>query len=263
MLENKNLQINLRKIGLSEKEAAIYSAVLDLGFAFPSKIAEITKLNRSTVYKILMNLSVKGLLTEIEKNKKICYQIERPQKLMLFAKEQVSLAEDRLEETKKIIPNIEGLFSAISNKPKVRFFEGLDGILNVYEDHISETEPYEMLGYSNVEELMKVMPEPFKKKYIKAKEKNEITARGIFPNNQFGIDYGKKIYQETNKKFWPKIRFIPADQFPFKGEVTIYGKNKVSIIDFHENFLIGIIIEDLTIAGMMRMIFELAWKGAI
>ncbi len=260
-MQNTDLQLHLKKSGLNDKEATIYMAVLELGTAFPSKIAEITKLNRSTVYKILMDLSVKGLITELERNKKICYQVERPQKLVSFARGQVQLAEDRLEQTKRIIPDIEGLFSILSQKPKVRFFDGLDGVLTVYEDHIIEKEPYEMVGYSNVEKLMKIFPQSFKKRYVTMKEKIGITSRGIFPSTKFNIDYSKTIYREIDKKFWPKIRIVPPEKFPFTGEITIYGKNKVSFVNFHEQILIGVIIEDKTIADMMRMIFELSWNG--
>ncbi len=261
MSNNPALQLQLKKIGLNEKAAAIYIAILELGTAFPSKIAETTKLNRSTVYKILVDLAVKGLVTELERNKKICYQVERPHKLLSFARNQVQLAEDRLEQTKKIIPDIEGLFSTLSYKPKVRYFDGMTGVLAVYEDHIAEKEPYEMVGYSNVEELIKVLPQFFKKRYVMMKEKIGITSRGIFPGTQSNVNYGKTIYREINKKFWPKIRIIAPEKFPFNGEITMYGKNKISFINFHEQILIGVIIEDKTIADMMRMVFELSWDG--
>ena len=58
------------------------------------------------------------------------------------------------------------------------------------------------------------------------------------------------------------MRTIPKEDFPWKGDITIYGINKVSIINFSEKQLSGIIIESETIHQMMRMIFELAWKGA-
>ena len=91
---------DLRGVGLSPKAAAVYMAVLESGIAFPSKIAETAKLNRSTTYKILTDLAVKGLVTEMERNRKLCYQAERPGRLMSFAKSQVRLAEERAERTK-------------------------------------------------------------------------------------------------------------------------------------------------------------------
>ncbi len=258
---NSNILANLKSVGLPEKVALVYGAVLESGIAFPSKIAETTSLNRSTVYKILSDLRIKGLVTEIERGKKLCYQIEDPSRLQGLTKKQMTSAEERHENAKKILPELQGLFSLLPNKPRVRFFEGMDGILAVYEEHVSVTEAYEMLSYSNVEELMKTLPSEFVRDYVKRKEKIGITTRAIFPQSLFSKEYNKKMYAEVPKDIRVSSRFIPSESFPFQADLTIYGKQSVSIINFHQNILIGVIIEDATIAGMMRMSFELAWRS--
>lgn len=262
MKDQLHLMKELRNIGLSEKAAAVYAAVLELGVAFPSKIAEKTKLNRTTVYHILTDLAVKGLITEIERKNKLCYQIERPERLVRFTKNQIRLAEERAERAQTILPVIEGLYNIVPHKPRVRFFEGLEGVLAAYEDHISGSEPYEMLGYSNVEKLMQLLPPAFVKNYVKRKQEMGVTTRGIFPDTPFSRNYNKEIYRGAGKKTLVQFRMVPAEQFPHEVEITVYGKDKVSVINFQKNTLIGVIIEDPTISQMMRMIFDLAWKGA-
>lgn len=252
----------LKKIGLSEKEALVYFAVLEIGSAFPSKISEKTKLNRSTVYKILLNLSIKGLITEIEKNRKICYQIEPPYKLVNYTKNKIRMAEDSLQKAIRLVPEITGLFSLVPDKPKVRFFDGVDGITNIISDHVAEEKPYEMLAYSNVEELVAFFPSQFAQNYVKTKDRIGITTRAIFPDTKFSMKYNKEIYRRVDKKTLVKTKMIPAELFPYKGELTIYGQNKVSIVNIQKECLIGIIIEDKTISNLMRMIFELSWIGA-
>jgi len=262
MKNNSNLIKELRSIGLSEKAALVYAAVLELGVAFPSGVAEITKLNRTTVYHILTDLAVKGLVTEIEQKKKQCYQAEPPKRLINFTKMQIRLAEDAAERAKKILPDIEGLFKLTLNKPRVRFFEGVNGILAVYEDHIAQKEPYEMLGISNVEALIPSLPKEFVAKYVREKVKIGIKTRAIFPDSKFSEAYDKEVYRGVDKRFQPKVKFIPKEKFPFHSEITVYGGDKVSIINFQKDVLIGVIIEEKTIADMMRMTFDLAWMGA-
>lgn len=261
MKKNSSLIKELRSIGLSEKAAVVYAAVLELGIAFPSKVAEITKLNRTTVYHILTDLAVKGLVTEIEQKKKHCYQAEPPKRLINFTKMQVRLAEESAERAKKILPDIEGLYTLLPNKPRVRFFEGVNGIITVYEDHISQKEPYEMLGMSNVEALIPSLPKEFVAQYVREKEKRRIKTRAIFPDSQFSAAYDKHVYKRIDKKFQPKMKFIPEEKFPYNCDITLYGQDKVSIINFQKDVLIGVIIEEKTIADMMRMIFELAWTS--
>jgi hypothetical protein len=139
----------------------------------------------------------------------------------------------------------------------------MEGIIAIYEEHVSATEPYEMLSYSNVDDLIKTLPKKFVADYIKQKEKVGITTRAIFPQTEFAKKYNKEIYSGTAADIHVKDRFIAPEQFPFKADITVFGKNKVSIINFQNNVMIGVVIEDATIAGMMRMIFELAWKGII
>lgn len=251
----------LIKTGLSEKEARIYAVLLDIGGGYPAAISQAAQVNRSTTYAILTELSIKGLVTEIRRKKKMYYQLEKPQKLLRYTEQGIRLAEDQLEYAKNVMPDLEGLFSATGYRPRVRFFEGEDGIMQVYEDHVNGDMQYEMLGFSNVADLTTFIPHSFLRTYIRKKEEFGVTSRGIFPDTERDINYNDTFYAHVDKKIWPELRFIPAEQFPYHSEITVYRNDRVSIVNFHEKQLIGVIIEDKTTHDMMRMIFNLAWQG--
>lgn len=252
----------LEKTGLSNKAARLYVALLESGGAFPSKLAEMTKLNRSTTYKILTDLAIKGLVSEITKGKKLYYQIEKPYKLERYARYNLNRARDILEHTKKIIPEIEGLYNLIPDKPKVKYFEGTEGIVSIYEDHIAVDKKYEMLGFSNTAELIRFLPKKFLDTYVKTKEKLGIVTRGITPDTQIDKNYNSAAYRKVRKTIWPELRHIPQEIFPYKIELTVYANNRVSLLKLEREHPIGIIIEDKTFHDTMKMIFELAWRGA-
>ena len=46
---------------------------------------------------------------------------------------------------------------------RLRFFDGKEGVLNVYLDHVEVSKPYEMLSFSNTAELMKFITPEFRK----------------------------------------------------------------------------------------------------
>ncbi|MFA5872039.1 MAG: helix-turn-helix domain-containing protein [Parcubacteria group bacterium] len=252
----------LTKAGLRDKAARIYAALLENGGAYPSKLAEITKINRSTTYKVLTNLAVKGLVGEIVKGKKLYYQIEKPYKLERYARYNLSRAQDTLEYTKKLIPELEGLFSLIPNKPQVKYFEGVDGVVSIYEDHLATDKKYEMLAFSNTSEVINFLTSKFIDRYLRAKEKIGIATRAITPDTNTDKNYANKIYKNIDKKIWPVLRHIPKEIFPYKIELTIYADNRVSLLKLEREQPIGVIIEDKTFHDTMQMIFELAWKGA-
>jgi len=258
----QNIENKLKEVGFGEKEAKIYGYLVENTGGYPSTIALKTQIKRSTVYKILLDLSVKGLVNGIVKGKKLYYQIEKPQKLLRFAKDTLENAEDKFEKTKKIIPELEGLFSLSPQKPKVTYFEGVEGIITVYEDMLNTTKPYEMLAFANAERLVSFLPPKLFDGYRKQKEKLGITTRGILPGSEGNIKFVPEEYANISDKYKPVVRFVPHSLFPYESEITIFCDNKVSIINMTDNNLIGLIIEDKTIHGMFKMIFELAWVGA-
>jgi sugar-specific transcriptional regulator TrmB len=258
---DQQLASKIKKVGLSDKEAAVYAALLSTGGAYPSRLAEITRLNRTTIYKVLENLSVRGLVSELEKRNKLFYQVENPRNLERFAQTQISRAKQQFENVESLLPVLQGLYAHADNKPIVRFFEGREGVLKVYEDHVAPQAPYEMVAFSNTADLLKFLPEAFRVSYIKKKQKIGIKTRGVLPDTEIDVDYTKTIYKDFPKETWPKVKHIPHKKFPYQSDVTIYGNNKVSIINFSQPQFAGTIIEDKTIHDMMKMIFELAWAG--
>lgn len=69
------------------------------------------------------------------------------------------------------------------------------------------------------------------------------------------------MYSNVDKKYLPRLRFIPSEKFPLTGEITVYSQNKVSIVNFERNQMTGVIIEDRAIHMMMKTIFEMSWNS--
>lgn len=259
-IQNEILLKKLQKSGLSDKEALIYIALLELGGAYPSKIATSTSLNRSTVYMTLLHMSVKGMVNEIKKKNKLFYQVESPNKLLRYTQSKISIVNDEIESLKKILPDIEGMFTT-SDKPKITYFEGIDGVMQIYESHINVTKAYEMLAWSNASALETVLPEKFFKHYRRTKESKNITTRGIIPDADSDKTFTNRLYENFRKEIIPRMKYIGVDKFPFNAEITVYGEKSVSIVNLGKEKFTGVIIEDQTIHGLMKMIFELSWSN--
>ena len=54
----------LKKLGLNEKEARVYLALLRRGKSKPAELAKLTKLNRATLYHTAKNLVSRGIIAE-------------------------------------------------------------------------------------------------------------------------------------------------------------------------------------------------------
>ena len=78
----------LQKLGLSQKEASVYIATLELGEASPvSTIAKKAEVNRTTTYDILETLVQKGIVITSTHKKYKFYRAQPPEKLIAYLKE--------------------------------------------------------------------------------------------------------------------------------------------------------------------------------
>lgn len=244
------LKIQLEKAGLSNKESSVYVALLELGKGTVSEISRKALINRTTGYDILNNLVSKKLVSISGKEPKQEYMAESPDKLELYINESIEERKLALSDIKKIIPDLQTLYN-IEGRPKIRFYEGKDGLQEVYEDTLSSHE--EILAYASVEDIKPTLPHYFPE-YYKRRAKAGIPIRAIFPES---VDARERAKLDSVEKRQSLI--IPADKFSFHPEINIYD-NKIMIASWREK--LGIIIESSEIADAMKKIFELAWAEA-
>jgi len=250
----------LEKLGLTIEEARVYTFLLKEGGAFPSRIARECKINRSTVYKILTRLDIKGLVSEVIKKKKQFYQPEPPRKLKTQANYQLKEAEEQLQNTQKLIPKLEELVLQSDTNPQVKHYSGKSGVMQVYTDHVDQEQGYEMVAWANPERVRKFVTEKFLRDYAQKKYDLKIKTRGIVPESTVSKKYLPTIYRGITQPFIPKIKTVSDRDFPYQGEITIYGKNKISFINLQEANPSATIIEDKLMHQMLRFAFNLSWQ---
>lgn len=232
----------LKNIGLTEKEAAVYLALLELGSSPVSTISHQAKINRVTTYDILKKLIQKGLVNFLRRKDIKYFAATKPDIVYQEYK-------TKLTSFKNALPALKRL-SGQTPHPRVRYFEGLEGIKNIYTDTLSSKT--EILNYSNSKEIRDNWPE-YDSEYVTRRVKKKIFLRGISPLD----DYGLKV-QTEDQKYLREIRLVPAKDFSFTNEINIYD-NKVAIVSYR-NELIGMIIESIEIANTQRDIFKMAWE---
>jgi sugar-specific transcriptional regulator TrmB len=265
-MEIKNISLikKLIKSELTEKEALVYLSVLELGGAFPSRIAKYAGLRRATTYNILTTLSVRGFINEIKNKNKIFYQIDKPESILKFTKTKLQKAEESVEQINEILPDIKSIFSSISNQPKIKYYSGEKGIFDIFDDMVNNQRPYEMLVFVNGKEFVDALNDGNREyftSFMKRKELKNITTRTIIPDTDEDRNAVRIFYKGIDKKFWPNFRYTKKNAFPLASEITIYETNKVSIINFKKGYETGVIIEDQAIHDMMKAIFELSWDS--
>ena len=128
------LEKYLKDLGLSDKEAAIYIALLSFDKVTIADIAKKAGVKRPTTYVILEALAKKGLVSESSVGKKTFYIAEPPEKLELFLERQIHLLEENKKSLNLIIPQLKSIQREEGEKPLVQFFDGKEGVLSSNDD---------------------------------------------------------------------------------------------------------------------------------
>ncbi len=241
----------LIKLGLSPEESKVYLAVLELGGAHVSLIAKKAQVNRVACYHTLGKLIKRGLINSLEKNKIKYFTIENPKTI-------VTKQRELLQKAEKLLPELLALRNSSSYNPKIQYYEGLEGIKNIFEDTLDTKE---LLGYTNLAQLPNVIPEDYLKQYAKNKLAKNIKTRMLSPISKKGLRYLDTYYPKNFDRNLVEILFINPKQFMFEYEINIYG-DKVSIVSLNPDELIGLIIESPFYSKTQRGIFNLSWLGA-
>jgi len=245
------LEKYLMDAGLSDKEAKIYLALLQVEKDSVVDLAKKTKIKRPTVYTILDSLNKKGLVSQIEQDKKVRYVAESPERLHSFLeRKEMNLKELKAQFDKEIIPQIKSLQRETGEKPIVKYFSGKEGVVSIIDD-VFDYKPdgspvYILYSKDLVDELFKSEETD---KYKKARITNKVKAKVIYNWSK-----GEKPSDELAER----VR-VDEKKYPFSADITVY-KNKVRISILGKQ-LSGIYIESKDLAETLKSLFNLAFDN--
>jgi sugar-specific transcriptional regulator TrmB len=242
-----NLQETLKNLGMHEKKAEVYLACLELGNATAYLIAKKVGLKRPTVYDIANQLMREGLLHKSMRGRVKYFSPADPEKLIRILRRKERAVHEAM-------PTLQDLYNSPRQKPLIRYFEGKEGIVEMYEDSLrSCRKGNEILAYVG-EDVLRHIP-AYTEDYVKRRVERGIILRGIYKNNPVLAKYLEKSREQLRV-----AKILDEKYFPISNETNIY-KNKIAIASYGKE-MFGMIIESVEIARSQKAIFELAWKGA-
>lgn len=241
----------LVKFGLSTKEAQVYLSLLELGTIPVSLVAKKAGINRSTTYVILDQLSKNGLVSIAEESGIKLYTASSPDKLISIAESAIKKFSDLALVARRIQPELRSLYVGVGPKPKVQFYEGLEGIRSVLEDTLTSKET--IRAFASIENIHVILPDYFPDYYQRRTQK-KISIKTIFPNTEFCVRRTQRDKEEARESI-----LVSADQFGFTPEINIYD-DKVVFMSLKEKF--ALIIKSEEIADALKKVFDLSYSEA-
>lgn len=234
----------LGNVGLTEKEAKIYLALLELKEALPSTLAKKSGVKRPTTYVVLEQLQKRGLVSHIKKGNFLYFQPLDPRTL-------IEDQHNKYLALEKTLPELLKLHSKYAATPQMSVYEGKEGLIKIMEDTL--TSKTELLCWADVSAAVECLKDYYPT-YIRKKVARGLWLRGVFCYDKMALRFKKFGEKELRE-----IYMIPKEKFSFKNEINIYN-DKVAIISQKDE--VGIIIQNQDIADTQRAIFNLGFEYA-
>jgi len=242
----------LKKIGLSDKEAKIYLISLTRGPETALNLARLANIARPTAYVIIDSLLKKGLMSSLSKEKKTYYIAESPEHLLSL----IRLQKQKISEAEKyftrLLPELKAMANIKGEKPQVRVFEGKEGLKTVIES-ILKSKTKMIYSIVPADELFRLFP-PKEHKGLMADPRvnKKIKAKIIYTSKK------GRIYKFKDPKNLREAVYIDEKKFPFKCGIDIYDHHLAFYS--YKGSIMGVMIENNDMAETMKMIFEMLWQ---
>ena len=242
---NDNLISTLKLAGMNETEAKIYLACLELGPASAWNIYLKTKIKRPTCYAVLDNLVADGLASKTDDGVRLIFSVAEPKKILMKI-------DQRKNEFHKSLPLFDALKSESKEKPKIRVYEGVEGVRQAYMLSLDQPDDSEILVLGSA----KIWSEynDANKLYVAERVSKNIKLKVIFANTN-----ENHVFLKLDREEMRETKFLPPEYFNPKVETQVYG-NTVVYIAHSEKEPFATVIENESIANDEKQRFEILWK---
>jgi DNA-binding MarR family transcriptional regulator len=245
-IHNKDVVSQLKELGFTAHEAAVYLACLRLEESSTGSIIKESKLHSEQVYRVLRKLLNEGYVSETEKNNISYFSAIDPSVLVNRTRTKLAMAES-------LLPYLSSLKG--NKRQIVQVWEGEEAVKKQLEDVLNNTlnEGEECLILGGVGEIFtesfkKYLPmfaPLFKKKNIKERT---ISFKGYDYPSDIPAPFGGEVSTKT------------LDRPPTTPISTIIYGNKYALDVIDPDNIVIITIENEKVANSLRQTFEALWK---
>ena len=234
----------LVSVGLTQKEASVFLALLALGQGSASTIAERAGIKRSIAYHTLQSLVDRGFALEIPGQKVKRYGAVSPTRLLQYV-------QANTENLRMILPLLRGLEQQSDEKPLVEVHEGKEAVLAIYRSMEFAKHSRYLTCWNHLE---KEFPEEVKRWSINAASpKNPNEVKNLIIDDAMGREMLARMKKNTKQQF----RLLPKET---KFEMNFgIADNTLAITSFKPLFVV--VIHSSQVTACAALLFDLAWNS--
>ena len=252
------------QLGLSDKEARVYYALLREGSGYASVIAVESGVKRSTAYQILDKLHSYGLVHKYIKGNKFYYTRSKPDNVLQFLKDRESMAKKRISQFEKMLPELQIYYSDREKKPKLEHYDKKKQVEDLLIKTLRVPESDGVFGFLSVESFIRHVGSGVLVKFVGEIALQELPVKLLnydkSPRNAKKESrlWVKKHFGALPKNLQPKIKGIDSNQE--LSAFTLISGNSVFLIDITPPEYMGTVISNKDMVQGIRTVFDNLWR---
>lgn len=244
--------LELKNIGLSDNEAKVYLAMLELGPSPVMEIAAKAGVNRPTAYVQIESLKKRGLASTQKKGLKTLFVAEDPEQLKVIIDQEEALLAQRKGELETLLPELGILFGHSAEKPQVRFFEGNEGVKRARKEFLNCKEKV-VRGISAMDDVHKMIPDKERARGSEERIKRKIFSKFIYTSSK-----GPSL-KENDAARYRESKCIPSGKLKINFDFTVFD-DTVILESLHDK-IFGVVVRHKDIAQSFKNLFDFIWDS--
>lgn len=125
---------DLRKIGLTDGEIKIYSALLELGETTRTELSKKSGVSPSKIYDVANRLLEKGIISSVKKDGVLHFCAADPSKIKDFIEQKHKDIENEEKLIENMLPMLIAKYSKTEEEADVEVFYGWEGMKTAFQD---------------------------------------------------------------------------------------------------------------------------------
>lgn len=240
------MEEELRILGYNDSDIKVYLALLELGSAIASTIAQKSKIPRASIYDVLNRLIKEGLVSYTSKGANKYFCASDPKVLL-------ESLEYKKTKIKEILPRLEEIKNRkTEEKIKTEIYEGVKGIQSLFNLMLKEKEIFALGGSGKTAQVMPY----FMPNWNRQRKAKGVLVRMIYQDTE----ENRIRVKQTEKELAPvKYKFLHTDYL--SPILTLIFGDKIFFGLFQKEPS-ATLITNKDLAQTYKQYFENLWKIA-
>ncbi len=241
---------DLLRLGFTPRLAQLYLACLRRSSGTAAELAQAAGLKRTTVYELLDELCQRQLLSESSDGNRRIYVAENPEQLLRIESE-------REEMLHKLLPQLNELYADHKTQPRVRYFEGLEGLRLVHEELLRQPNGGEYFYIGSILSFARTLGEDYWSDFTRRRIRKRIWSNALrIRSQEIDRDYGSGKAEN-----YRRVRYLKS--LPLTSELaslTLVGDRVIVTSSGSDYF--GMIIEGKELFNTLKLVWDCLWEVA-